>query len=425
MTSLFKEISWLGLFVILFLFLVGVCRVDGCGLFPSQANEKVVFPVIIDNGLDPKSSEGKTWKISFTEDLTIGVKEGDENFMFGDRLEFNVDDEGNIYAVDWDRKRIQKYGSEGTYILTIGRDGQGPGEFINPWKPYFDQEGNLYVRDIANHKIAFFYPEGKFIKEIKLPQKVGDIQINSVGHYVSMIREIQEDINSKKTTYFHSYGLFNQDLNPINVFLKTSWTSSPLKGRDPDSLAEFLAESMSKTAYSPEVTLILRQDDRVYLGYPESYEIRVYSPDGKPEKLIRKDQPLQPVTESHKKDYAVSQEKDFLVYLADLYPESVRKKALSHIRYPKYLPAYQKFILLDNGWLAVVVDSVKGGLAKIDFFNEDGVYIAEILARIPVKGLIIRKDKAYAIFESEDGYHFIKRYAFIAQNSKNQNYLRK
>jgi len=422
MKARYKALSKLELSLLVFLNLLVIGLIDSNRLSSAQTKiEKDAFPVVIDNGSNPKSPDGRIWTISFKEDLIIGVKEGDENYMFGDRIEFNVDNEGNIYAVDWDRKRIQKYGPDGTYILTIGRDGQGPGEFINPWKPYFNRQGNLYIRDIANHKVSFFDLKGELITEIKLPEKVDGIQINSRGDYVGGITDIQVDPKSKKTTYSHSYGLFDQELNPIGVFLQTTWTSSLLKGRDPDSLAEFLAETMSKNAYSPEVTHILGRDDRIYLGYPESYEIKVYSPEGKPEKLIRKDQPLQPVTESYKKDFAASQEKDFLVYVADLYPESVRKKALSLIRYPKYLPAYQKFVLLDNGWLAVVVDVVKGGLTKLDFFDENGIYIAEILTRIPIKGLIIRKDKAYAIYESEDGYQFIKRYAFSALNSDTNN----
>jgi len=169
---------------------------------------------------------------------------------------------------------------------------------------------------------------------------------------------------------------------------------------------------MSKGALGPEVTLVLARDDRICVGFPETYEIRVFSPEGKPERRIRKDQPPQPVTEIHKKGYEAGQERDFLFAFADRLPESARKKALSLIRYPKYLPAYRTFTLMDNGWLAVVVDATNDGLAKIDFFDEKGVFIAETAARIPVEGLKLKKDKAYAVTTTEDGYKFVKRYSF-------------
>jgi len=386
--------------------------------FPSLPSQES-FPSVVANGRHPAPPRGVEWKVSFKEDLTIGVKEGDENYMFGSRLWFNVDDRGNIYAVDWDRKRIQMYGPDGKYRLGIGRRGQGPGEFGNIWMPHFDGRGNLYVRDIVNHKVAFFDPSGKLIKEIKMPAKAGDIQVNSRGDYAGYVSEEKTDPKSGMRVIF-SYGLFDKEFSPVAILQQTTWSPASSSGRDPESVARFLAETMSQGALAPEVTFFLGRDGRIYVGYPKSYEIRVYSPEGKPERMIRKDQPPQPVREAHKKDYAAAQERDFLFSLAGRVPESIRKKALSLIRYPKHLPAYQKFALMDDGWLAVVVDAIRGGQAKIDIFDENGVYIAEVMARLPVDGLMFRRDKAYAITETEDGYKFIKRYSWKAEKENRQ-----
>lgn len=361
---------------------------------------------------NPKTPKSPGMRIVFNEDLTIGVKEGDENYMFGSRfLTFNVDEEGNIYAVDWDRKRIQKYSPEGKYLLTIGRHGQGPGEFGNVWAPHFDKDKQLYVRDVTNHKVAFFDLEGKLLKEIKMPEKAGEVQINSRGEYLSYVDD-QRVESGGQLNIIYRYGLFDKDFNLLASFQQTTWTSPPSSGRDSESLAKFLAEIMSNGALSPYVTLFLGRGDKIYVGYPEVYEIRVYSPEGKPNRLIRKDHPPQPVAEMHKEDYAARQDRDFLSTLPAVYSESIKEKALSMIRYPKCLPAYRTFTLVDNGWLAVVVDAIEGGSAKIDFFDEHGVYIAEASAKIPVEGLTFKKGKAYAVETTEDGYKFVKRYSF-------------
>ncbi len=57
-------------------------------LLASFGGQKADDVVIISN---PKTPEFKM-RIVFEEDLTIGVVEGDENYMFGMRVYFNVDE---------------------------------------------------------------------------------------------------------------------------------------------------------------------------------------------------------------------------------------------------------------------------------------------------------------------------------------------
>ncbi|MCK7469704.1 MAG: hypothetical protein MZU95_02020 [Desulfomicrobium escambiense] len=65
--------------------------------------------------------------ITFREELSIGVPEGDEAQMFGSSVQFNVDEKGNIYATDWDAKQIKKFGPDGKHLLTFGRKAKDPG----------------------------------------------------------------------------------------------------------------------------------------------------------------------------------------------------------------------------------------------------------------------------------------------------------
>ena len=58
--------------------------------------------------LTPLVSAGQAFpaklsSLDLKEDLTIGVREGDEYYMFGNSIMVNADDRGNIYVTDWDR----------------------------------------------------------------------------------------------------------------------------------------------------------------------------------------------------------------------------------------------------------------------------------------------------------------------------------
>lgn len=70
-------------------------------------------------------------RVVLTEDLVIG-SEDDSNGRFGERIAVGVDDHGRIYIADTDNHRIQVFDADGTYLATMGRDGQGPGEFEFP-----------------------------------------------------------------------------------------------------------------------------------------------------------------------------------------------------------------------------------------------------------------------------------------------------
>ena len=56
-------------------------------------------------------------------------------------------------------------------------------------------------------------------------------------------------------------------------------------GRDVSALAQFLAKGLSIVAFRPQIRYILVNNDFIYFGYPDKYEINIYSPEGK---LVRK-----------------------------------------------------------------------------------------------------------------------------------------
>ena len=67
-------------------------------------------------------------KLELEKDLIIGdIK--DENKAFFHRVSAYVDQKGNIYILDSANSRIQKFDKNGKCILSVGKKGQGPGEF--------------------------------------------------------------------------------------------------------------------------------------------------------------------------------------------------------------------------------------------------------------------------------------------------------
>jgi DNA-binding beta-propeller fold protein YncE len=74
-----------------------------------------------------------------------------------------VDGAGNVYVVDTGNTRIQKFGSNGTFIMKWGALGSGDSEFRRPWAAAVDGSGNIYIADTDNGRIKKFNSDGVFI----------------------------------------------------------------------------------------------------------------------------------------------------------------------------------------------------------------------------------------------------------------------
>ncbi|PYE61986.1 NHL repeat-containing protein, partial [Aneurinibacillus soli] len=74
-----------------------------------------------------------------------------------------VDSSGNVYVVDTNNNRIQKFDSSGTYVTQWGSDGSGDGQFSYPQGIAVDSSGNVYVVDSNNKRIEKFDSSGTYI----------------------------------------------------------------------------------------------------------------------------------------------------------------------------------------------------------------------------------------------------------------------
>jgi tripartite motif-containing protein 71 len=91
--------------------------------------------------------------------LTKWGERGDNNnqfhFDFGFLTNFNgitTDNMGNVYVVDGDNSRIQKFTNNGTFLTKWGELGRENGKFISPTGIATDNASNVYVVDIGSSR---------------------------------------------------------------------------------------------------------------------------------------------------------------------------------------------------------------------------------------------------------------------------------
>jgi hypothetical protein len=112
---------------------------------------------------------GTSPKVSIELVRTIGdVDSDDENLSFDSPADLAVDAAGNVYIADSRNHRIQVFDPEGRYLRTIGRKGQGPGEFMSAGSIDFYSDGRLHVLDNSQRRIQVFTPKGEVLKTIPI-----------------------------------------------------------------------------------------------------------------------------------------------------------------------------------------------------------------------------------------------------------------
>ena len=159
-------------------------------------------------------------------------------------------------------------------------------------------------------------------------------------------------------------------------------------------------------AFRPGSSYALAPNGEIYYGFSDRYEIRIFSADGKPVRIIRKEYDPLPVKEPDKVVFAETMKSEFLRSLPPGF-ETAKMKAIQMIEYPKFKPAYKDLIVDDEGRLIVVVAEEKNS-AFLDIFDLNGRWIMRTRAEIPTESLCFRGGKAYAVAVIDD-YRYVKR----------------
>ncbi|NMC98400.1 MAG: hypothetical protein GYA62_01570 [Bacteroidales bacterium] len=93
-------------------------------------------------------------------------KGSNENGKFWSPRGVAVDSQNNIYVCDAFNYRVQKFDSDGNFLLKFGSKGSGNGQFNMPWDVCIDNKDNLYISDLLNNRIQVFSSSGNFIRSI-------------------------------------------------------------------------------------------------------------------------------------------------------------------------------------------------------------------------------------------------------------------
>ena len=132
------------------------------------------------NVVATKSPAGTSQTVAPLSYSTAFGSEGSGNGQFKDPGLAAVDASGDVWIVDTENARIEKFSSSGSFIAAYGSKGTGDGQFSHPWGIAINQStGSVFVSDLSNHRIEKFSEEGTFEMAIGWGVKNGKAELET------------------------------------------------------------------------------------------------------------------------------------------------------------------------------------------------------------------------------------------------------
>ncbi len=334
---------------------------------------------VVKNPMEPIYKEPV---LELQEDLTVKGSEEVEEQMFQSISTLGIDEEGNFYVLDEQAGNIKVFDYKGNFLKTIGRKGQGPGEFGMPISLVITPKKNLVVNDMGQRKILFFDKEGNYLKQFSIADKFlffGPM-VTSTGDLIAS-HTIPQD---SPVTVLKK---FNQELEPILTF-----TSIPVD--KPPAVNIFVARSLSSLRWA------LTDNDEIIWGDIKNpkYELYVHNQEGT---LIKK------ITRNYDPLPIAAEDKEKLMEAT--FGQSPMRDQWD-VQFPDNYPPYMGFSFDDKGHILVrryeKQENEQGGL--VDIFDSEGLYMAQV--RLKMNPLIFKTGHMYTIEEDEEGFKVVKRY---------------
>jgi len=88
---------------------------------------------------------------------------GSEPGAFREPGGLTIDSQGNLYVTEVANHRVQKFDPDGNFLAQVGGKGESSSRFNEPWGVTTDAEGNVYVADTFNHRIQKFDADLNFL----------------------------------------------------------------------------------------------------------------------------------------------------------------------------------------------------------------------------------------------------------------------
>jgi hypothetical protein len=317
----------------------------------------------------------------------LGGDTDDEDEFFGVIVQILADDDGNVYLLDRQLAEVKIFSEDGEFIRSIGREGEGPGEFNFPNAMFFTADGNIGVIQIQPGKIVILTPEGEPAGEHPLPKQPDGGVVALVGGQAN-----GNNLVLAAAVSAFSEGSFAQTRYLASIDGEGNEISRYCSDVRKIDFADAKLDELVWDTFDRR--WLVDNDGRVYAAttYPD-YRIHVWDADGTVNRVIEREY-------THRKRTAEEKQT-----ITDLYAIFARQIPNSTVNISDNHKDIESLYVRDDGAIWVLSsngtrDADEGTIGIFDVYYKDGRFVREVT----LKG------------EGDprtDGYYFVKDRLYV------------
>lgn len=322
------------------------------------------------------------WRLE--EDLRLGSVESSGAEQFGEITDLAVDAFGRIWVAEGQAQEIRVFGPDGSWVRTVGREGQGPGEFLGPDALRWGPEGRLWVVDQGNARVSVFDTAGNYLSGYVRPVTSGGMpwpgEIMEDGTIVDLTVVSTDDALTSRLVRWDTSGAVLDTL-PLPSFERRLWVAEREN-----------AMAQTPVPYTPSLSWELQPNGVLWFGTGESYRLVARQLEGGDTiRVVERAYDPVPVTAA---------EKDSAMTGLDWLRQQGGRPDRDDI--PDERPAFRNLFVDDIGrlWVrpSVAADSLR--MRRFDVFDSDGRYLGPVDSPVMLRTnprMVFRDGRLYGV----------------------------
>jgi hypothetical protein len=331
--------------------------------------------------------------IDLEPECVFGGEDAEESHVLYRVAGFDVDRNGDVFVTDYKLNCIKKFNSSGSLTLTIGREGEGPGDLRRPTALVIEPSGHIVVFDSGNRRIQRLDADGKHVTTAAFRDLVQEFRLGPSGELYAKVMEMPFGPPTAPSTL--KLVRFSGDFKQLTEIDEMKVKLNVVAG-SPGNY------TVTSAPYPPSLEWEVLPDGRLVVGHSDTDYLRILSSTGEIlyDFRIRADRPS--ITDSDKARF-------FERYVRDgrnTLDPALRKV----IEFPSHWPYYADLVTDMEGnillrWPIPIDDEV-----AYDVYDQTGDFISRVTVGDLPEEVKIGNGVIYALDQSPENLPTITRY---------------